>query len=265
MAKTLLDRAFGILELVASHHGGLRLQAIANELDITKSAAHRLLAELIRLGYTRHDEEAERYVLTNKLLSLSFRYLAGSGVLDLAQPILDELAARTGDLVRLGVVNGDSQVWVAKAQGAPSGLRYDPDMGAEVPLFCTATGHAWLACLPEEEALAMVARQGFTALEERGPKAPRSIEAVRERLLAARQLGYASVYECSAPGTAAVAVAVRRPVDGRVLGTLSVGGPSLRLTEARLKEFAPLVQEAAAELGSIWIHHAIPAEMKHSI
>jgi len=46
----------------------------------------------------------------------------------------------------------------------------------------------------------------------------------------------------------AMAAAVRHPVTGGVVGVVSVAGPSVRLTEARMHELAPLVLAAATEL-----------------
>jgi DNA-binding IclR family transcriptional regulator len=113
----------GILECLARNARGLALQEIAGQLDIPKSAAHRILGELARRRYVRQDPATGRYLLTTRLTSLGFRYLADSGVVDIAQPVLDRLAAETGELVRLGIIDGDRQTWVAKAQGARSGLR----------------------------------------------------------------------------------------------------------------------------------------------
>ena len=248
MSGSSLDRAFGVLELLASHPAGLPLHQIAESVDIPKSAAHRLLAALAGRGYVRQDAETGRYLLTTKLVSLGYRYLALAGVVDTVQPTLDRLAQETGELVRLGVIDGDRQTWVAKAQGARSGLRYDPDMGMEAPLASTASGHAWLACLTDEQAVELVARQGFRPAEAQGPNAPRTIEALLARLAAARRRGYAWVVESSAPGMSAMAAAVRHPVTGGVVGVVSVAGPSVRLTEARMHELAPRVLAAAAEL-----------------
>ena len=261
MAGSLLSRALGIVELLGRQVGGLHLQSIADELEVPKSAVHRMLAELSRLGYVRKSEETGRYLLTTRLISLGFRYLAESGVQDVAQPILDDLARRTGELVRLGVVDGDSQVWVAKAQGARSGLRYDPDMGSQAQLSCTATGLAWLAALPEAEALRLVEKQGFGKLHQYGPQAPRTLAGLRERLAQARSAGFAMVVDSSAPGTSALAATLRHPVTRRVLGTVSVAGPSVRLTEERMAALAPELLQAAEELsaaslGSAWLAEA---------
>ena len=82
-------------------------------------------------------------------------------MVDVAQPCSTGWPRNRGELVRLAIVDGDELVFVAKAQGATRGLRYDPDMGLSVPLSCSAAGHAWLSTMSDEDALAAVARQGF--------------------------------------------------------------------------------------------------------
>lgn len=248
MTGSALDRAFDALELLAAHPSGLALGAVVEALAIPKSAAHRLLSALATRGYVRQDEPSGHYRLTTRLVSLGFRYLALAGVTDTVQPTLDRLAERTGELVRLGVVDGDRQTWVARAQGARSGLRYDPDMGAEAPLASTASGQAWLACLTDEQAVALVSRQGFPSPGTHGPNAPRTVRALLERLRAARERGWARVAESSAPGTSAMAAAIRHPATRGVIGVVSVAGPSIRLIDERMDELAPAMLEAAAEL-----------------
>jgi DNA-binding IclR family transcriptional regulator len=148
----------------------------------------------------------------------------------------------------LSVTDGDRQVWVAKAQGARSGLIFDAQMGDAAQLSCMATGHAWLACLNDEDALRLVTAQGFGDPATLGPNAPRTIADLLETLERARALGYAAVVDSSAPGTSALAAAIRHPQTGEVLGTVSVGGPSVRLTPQRMEELASPVMEAASEL-----------------
>ncbi len=247
MAGSLIERTFNILEALAREPGGVNLQALAESLRIPKSGTHRMLSEMIRLGYVRQDGTSSRYQLTSRLIAQGFRYLSASGA-DIVQPILDRLARTTGELVRLGVVEDGNQTWIAKAQGTSSGLRYEPEMGVDVPLFCTASGHAMLACLSDAQALELVERQGLMDFSQYGPKAPRSSAELLERLQLVRQRGYAWVVESSVPGTSALAAPVRHFRDGRVLGVVSITGPSVRLPEARLHEMAPLLLGSVAEI-----------------
>ena len=247
MAGSLIERALGLLELLASDARGLPLQQLADRLDIPKSAAHRMLAELIRLGYVRQDHDTSRYRLSTRLAALGFRFRFQRG--GRSGPA-GARRARPGDrrTGAPGVIEGDRQTWIAKSQGATSGLRYDPDMGREAPLFYTASGHAWLASLSDKAALALVERQGVGAARDFGPNAPRSRSELLRYLKRAREHGYAWQIECSAPGMAAMAALVRHPEDGRALGVLSVAGPSARFGEARMHELAPLLLAAAQDL-----------------
>lgn len=247
MAGSQIERALSLLESLTADPGGMPMQALADQLQIPKSATHRMLAELIRLGYVRQDPQSSRYQLSTKLVALGFRYLANSGA-DVVQPILDRLAEETGELVRLGVIDGERLTWIAKSQGARGGLRYDPDMGRDAPLSSTASGHAWLASMGDEQALAKVARQTPVDPAELGPNAPRSEAALLERLQLARQHGYAWVMESSAVGTAAMASVIRDPRNGHPIGVLSLAGPSARLGEARMHALAPRLLEAGEEL-----------------
>ena len=109
MAGSQIERVFSVLESLTSDPRGLPMQTLAEQLDIPKSATHRMLAELMRLGYVRQNPENSRYLLSTKLVGMGFRYLAQSGA-DIVQPILDQLAAQTGELVRLGIIDGERQL-----------------------------------------------------------------------------------------------------------------------------------------------------------
>lgn len=248
MAGSLIERTLGVLEALSADAGGLPLLVIAERLGIPKSAAHRICNELIRLGHVRQDPVSQRYQLTTRLVAMSFRYLASTGASDIIQPILDRLAEQSGELVRLSVIEGNRLTWIAKAQGARSGLRYDPDMGKEAPLFCTASGHAWLANLSDEEALALVDTQGMETDHPLGPNAPRSKASLLEHLRQARERGYSWTHDSMGPGTAAMAALVRHPLDGHPQGVLSIAGPSVRLDAERVKALGPALVTAAEEL-----------------
>jgi IclR family transcriptional regulator, acetate operon repressor len=245
----VMDRTLAILELLVDEAAGLPISAIADRLRIPLGATHRLLADLADRGYVRQERGGYRtYRLTTRLASLALRYLAASGITDVAQPVLDRLAAATGELVRLAVVDGDRLTWVAKAQGAQSGLRYDPESGADAQLSCSANGIAWLASMSDAEALARVELQGLGRPEAFGPRAPRTAKALLQHLRATRKRGYSLTIQTFTPWMSAMAAVVRYGTAGDVRGTVSIAGPHIRLTEARMHELAPLLLAAAADL-----------------
>jgi DNA-binding IclR family transcriptional regulator len=181
MAASQLDRAFAGLDLLSHHATGATLADITAALSMPRGGAHRLLADLTRLGYARQDEAA-RYGPTTRLAALAFRHLSVSGVTDAAQPILDRLARLSGDMVRLSVTDGERQVWVAKAQGARPALISAPRMGEAAHPSAMATGLAWLARPPEAEALRIALAAGLAPTDAHGSNAPRTPAELIERL-----------------------------------------------------------------------------------
>jgi IclR family transcriptional regulator, acetate operon repressor len=252
MAGTLLERGLDVVELLVDHPEGLPLSEIARWLKIPKSATHRILSQLGRRGYVGQPRGLERYRLNLKLAALGLRFVSRTNVIDICQPVIDRLAHDTGEFVRLAVWDGAALTWVAKAQGAPNGLRYDPDMGHPVVLHATATGRAWLGTLPDGEAVGLVRQRGF-AVPERFPKQRIKDEgALLSELRLTRKRGYGLAIDEGEPGTAAVATAIETGGDYRSPGTLSVAGPIVRMQRERLKEIIPLLQHATHELGELW-------------
>ena len=249
------QRCLDILEVLADAPDGLALSSVGTTLALPKSATHRFLALLEARGFVRQEPLTQHYRLTFKLPQLAFRYIAATGITDLAQPVLNALAARTGELARLAIVDGDTLTWVAKAQGAPLGLRYDDQAGREVILHATATGKAWLASLPEtgrhwrsSNAPAELGRAGL------GPNAVATMAALSRELRATRRRGWGEAVEEGEPGVAAVAATIRaRPGEAAlVVGTVSIAGPLARMDAARRIRHAEEALAAAQELTELW-------------
>lgn len=249
------ERTMAVIEFLASQMEATPLALIADQLDIPRSACHRLLVDLKQCGYVRQLREHGDYLLTTKIVGLGLGYLATSGIVDIAQTMLDRLAEKSGELVRLAIVDGDRLTWVAKSQGALKGLRYDPDMGMDTILSCSATGHAWMMTMTDERALELVLRQGFGQPKQYGPNAPTTIPGLLEFIHSARTRGYATINEVFAPGMTAMAAPVQRR-GYPALGVISIAGPLPRLDETRMAGLGPALLAAANELAAT--HHASP-------
>jgi DNA-binding IclR family transcriptional regulator len=249
-----IDRCLGAIEALANASTGLSLTALARELDLPKSAVHRLLQALAKRGYVRQDATSQDYELSLKLASLAFRFLDARRLPDVAQGAIEQLASTVGEYCRLALVEGEDLVWVARAQGATQGLRYDPPMGREVVLHATATGKAWLATLPEQEALRIVCARGFRTPPGFGTKVVKNVDEFRRHLDETRKRGYAVAIEEGEPGTVAIAAAFRKSdaPNAAVAGTVSIAGPQVRLTTERISEIAPALIATTRELARHW-------------
>ncbi|MET0732965.1 MAG: IclR family transcriptional regulator [Casimicrobiaceae bacterium] len=254
MAHVPAERCLGIIELLADNASSMPLGEIAERLGLPKSGAHRLLATLVDLGWAEKDPDTSFYRLTMRLAILGQRFYDATGIPDICQPLLDRLARRCREFARLAVVDADSLVWVAHAQGASGGLVYQPSLTTNtVPLYATASGKAWLATLGSEHAISSVLKNGgFDDADKYGPNVVRSIKALMREVEATARRGYGLARNEAEPGVTALAAAIHAREGGSALGTVSVAGPSVRMTDARVRELADLVVQSAGELSSLW-------------
>lgn len=244
-----------VLEMLAPHSEGLRVTEVATGLGVNKAIAHRLLAALVDAGYVHQDPRTSSYVATHSLGALGLRQLSSSGVGNWAQRTLDSLAADCEELIRLAVVTNDSLRWIAKAQGANSSLRLDPVMGQDAVPHATASGKAWLATLSPERVEAVLTHGAGTLSAT--PRSPLDRQGLRNELDEVRERGYATTFEEMDIGINAVAAPIYGVGQSReATGTISIAGPSVRLSKARMVEMSPLLLDAAVDISNSWASFA---------
>ena len=254
MGHVPAERCVAIIELLAHEAASLPLGEIAERLGLPKSGAHRVLATLVDTGWVEQHSDTGFYRLTMRLATLGQQFYVATGIPDVCQPMLDRLAKQGREFVRLAVVDGDGLGGVAHAQGASGGLLYQPSLVSNtVPIHATATGKAWLAAMPEEEALQKVIKQdGFDGAARYGPNAVRSVAALLREVRATARRGYGLAVNEAEPGVTAIAAAIHPCGTPRAVGTVSIAGPSVRMAEQRVRELAPLVVQTARDIAALW-------------
>jgi DNA-binding IclR family transcriptional regulator len=250
LVKSLVERCFDLITLLSENAGAMALGEISRRLDVPKSAAHRLLTTLCDLGWAEQDPDSGFYRLSLRLAVVGQRLLVGTRIPDICQPILDRLANATEGLGRMAIVDPDGLTWIAQSQGARSGLIYQPDIVAKVPLHMTANGKAWLATLDRDQALARAVASGLGRTDMGGPRVITTKQTFSAALDETQERGWAAAIEEAEPGVAAVAVAIR--VGEQVVGTVSVAGPVHRFSPLVAPQVAEQVKATAQELSALW-------------
>jgi len=115
-----------------------------------------------------------------------------------------------------------------------------------VRLSCSAAGHAWLSTMSDEEALRLVTQQGFGQPQDYGPKAPTTVKALLAYVQTARKRGFSMINEVFAPSMTAMAAPVLSPTGA--IGVVTIAGPLVRLTEARMEELSEALRATADEI-----------------
>ncbi|MER8792381.1 IclR family transcriptional regulator [Mesorhizobium sp. M0983] len=248
VVNSLVERCFAVIELLANEASTIRLGEIAEKLDLQKSAAHRMLTTLCEIGWVEQEPATGFYKLTLRLAILGQRFLSATHLTDVCQPVLEELAGESAELVRMAVVQGETLTWIAQVQGARNGLKYQPELVARVRLATTANGKAYLSTLDPTDAIRIAVNDGGDSAGERSIT---SVEEFMGELALTKKRGWAISVEEAEPGVIAIAAPITLE-GGQTVGTVSVAGPSSRLTADRHEKIASSVSSTAAKLGALW-------------
>ncbi len=249
------DRSLQVLEALLKKVDGSALSQLSSDLDIPKSAMHRLLTSMKDMGFIYQDEVNQYYKLTLKIASMGLTYLSSRSITETFQPLLNELAAESKELVRLGIIENEKIIWIAKAQGSTSGLKYDPDSGSIAYLPASACGLAYLSNVNAADFARIVENEGFEKAKQFGSNAPQNLKELEQRVDTAKQLGYGLISDTYELGMTAMAKVILNPHTGSPFGTVSIAGPSVRLDPQRVKALAPALLKTAEKIGEI-IHLA---------
>jgi DNA-binding IclR family transcriptional regulator len=161
----------------------------------------------------------------------------------LSLPHLQELNHRTRETVHLTVRIGLSAVYVEKLD-SPEPLRIHSRIGAMVPLYCSAVGKVLLAYLPEAEQAKL-----FDQLEIKRFTANTvgNLQELQTELRKVRKTGYACDLEEHEIHIRCIAAPIWDH-GGNVNASLSITGPAFRMSLARLRQLAPLMQEVGLKI-----------------
>jgi DNA-binding IclR family transcriptional regulator len=235
-----VDRALTILGILA-RLGEAGVTEIAAELGVHKSTAFRLVATLESHGMVEQNEDRGKYRLGVGVLRLAGATTARLDVVQEARPICRKLAADSGETVNIAVLSDRSALYLDQVAGQ-SALQSHNWVGQHIPLHATSNGKVLLSGLSADE------------VDSRLPKLPSytsdtvtSRARLRRELAEVRDQGYAVAVDELEVGLTAIAAPIRN-AHGDVIASLSVSGPTFRLSEPRVKELVPVVQDAADEV-----------------
>lgn len=248
-----VDRAFQIIDLLADAPNGLTLSAIARDLDVNKAIADKLLNTLLKTEMVWRDDIEQTFQLTFRISNLGLKQLQRTQLLDLCSSELRQIAEETGELIRLAIVEAREKItWVYAAVGRTRALKIDPNYTLEVTPHAHATGKAWLATMPFDEAWKIVEQHGAPKLTQHTITERDDIKA---DLAVAAERGFAISCDESEIGVGAVAAPIlASTLDGRreCVGCISYAAPSYRMNREQFIAMGPRIVESADRLGKQW-------------
>ncbi|KIL73354.1 IclR family transcriptional regulator [Bacillus badius] len=226
-------RALDIIELVGQSKQGLGVTEISKQMDINKSSVFRILATLSQYGYIEQHETTGKYKLGYMFLDISSKLLDSLDVRAEAQPILQELEEETNEVVHLVVYDQGEVVYIEKLDGNEA-LRMHSKVGKRAPVHCTSVGKAILSHLPAADVLTIIERKGLPA---HTPYTIAEKEVFLQELSRVKANGYALDLEENEAGIRCIAAPVFDHT-GKVAAAVSISGPTLRMTDERLRSLS---------------------------
>jgi DNA-binding IclR family transcriptional regulator len=235
-----VDRALSILEVLA-RTGEAGVTEIAGQLSVHKSTAFRLMATLESHRLVEQTGDRGRYRLGVGILRLAGATTARLDLVQEARPICRQLAADTGETVNVAVLADGSALYLDQVAGS-SALQPHNWVGQHIPLHATSNGKVLLSELSEADRKA-----ALRELPRFTDKTITKRTALKDELEHVRETGYAVAVDELETGLSAAAAPIRS-AHGDVIASMSISGPTFRLTEERLAEVIPMLVAAATEV-----------------
>jgi DNA-binding IclR family transcriptional regulator len=233
-----VDRGADLLVRVLESEAPVGLTELADASGIPKSTASRLLTALERRGLIEQDGERGRLRPGPAILRVAERGMLERNVVELSRPSLDVLVQASGETINLALPALDGVEHVVQVDGVHF-LGTGQWLGRSVDYHCTATGKIFLAFGRAPVPNGPAHRYTPATITD-----PDDLQAALEHVRAG---GFATAIDELEQGLAAIAAPVRG-AHGDVIAALSISGPTLRMTSARISELQPVLIDEARSL-----------------
>jgi len=180
-----LERGLRIIELVGDSSTPPTLTEIAGRMGLTKTTTQRFLQTLCALGYLSRTD-SKRFVCGYRVLSLGFKYLDSSNLLQVAKPFIDSFSILVQGTVNLAVRQHSDVVFIYRKEFKRF-LKFDLHPGSKLPSHCTASGKVLLSNLEDDKLADLLEHM---QLERATPRTLVSKQALWADLMETRARGY---------------------------------------------------------------------------
>lgn len=233
-------RAVRLLKMFTNERPEMSLAELSAASGLNKTTTHRLLRALQSEALIDRNVATSSYSLGPGLMALGVQALSSSDLRRRVRPLLRKLAQESGETATLEVPVESSMLILDEVAGSHV-VGAAGNIGTRWPIHATSTGKVWLA----------FDDTGIDRLNsELQPLTTRTcvkIEEFPSQLADIRRRGYAVTVDELEDGYTAVATVIRGAL-GDIQGTLSIGGPTQRLSAARRAEIGISLCRAAEQL-----------------
>jgi DNA-binding IclR family transcriptional regulator len=233
-----VDRALDILLAFRPEDQGLTVAELLKRVDLSRPTLYRMLATLEHNGFLVSSGDPQQFRLGRSVARLAYVWTANHNIADIARPALHRLRQATGETVALFVREGIDRICVAELE-SPQPLSFRRGVGYREKLVLGASGRTILAYMD-------LTKDELKSYSE-GVKL--DIDNYQSELLRVRKQGYAMSRHELIEGAVAVAAPFFNGAD-IVAGSMCIFGPSVRMTNERVKTYGALLMQETSLLSA---------------
>jgi len=235
--ETTVVKCFKVLEALAVAARPVSLAEASEAAGLSKSNVHRLLQTLEGCGFVGRQAASRKYYATLKMWELGIVSHDRMDLRAIARKHLETLARETEETVHLSVFDRNQALFLDKIDGSHA-VRTYVNVGDRAPGYCSASGKALLAHMPDETISAV----GRT-IARHTEMTVRNTDHLRRDLKTAREKGYVLTLGEWRPQVTAVSAAVLSD-SGKPICAIGVAGPGTRMRERGHARYVAAVQAA---------------------
>lgn len=247
------NKALAIIEFLSYSKEPLRLADIAAGLEYNPSTALRFLNSLESAGYIYKDPDSLKYQMTFKICALAYQISLNSGLVEISTKPMKELSAHLRECVCLAVAQNDMVVYLFSADGPYTMLKTTQRIGNTSPMHCTGVGKIILSEFSIEDIDKVISRVGMPRYTDHTLTTK---EALLEELELIRRRGYAYDNEECEIGARCIAFPIR-DYTGKIIASLSVTGPVIRITDEFIDKNFRIIQDTVNEISYRMGYHSV--------
>lgn len=237
-----VDRAFNLLELLASAPAGMSLSMISRRLDIPKSSAYYLVTTLAKRNFVKRSAGGHFYSLGTSTMPLPTGVCAESELKQICSAYIQSLSRRLGMVAQIGIREG-AEVRIIDRSEIP-GVRLDSWVGRHFDLHCTAVGKALISYLADPDVESLFKSRG---LPRHNQNTLCSTELLKSQFVETRRLGFSIDDEEHELGVRCVASPIFNHLGG-VVAAICIFAPIGRLSQPEMPNVGLELVKSAFEI-----------------
>ena len=242
--NSAIQKALLVLEAIVQDVRPLGVVDIAEELNVPRQTAHRVIRQLEQLGLLHKDPSRERYIPGTRLRTLAINTISSVQSTRGTHTILKKLVDEINETCNIGMLDGNEIIYIDRVE-CEWPLRVQLRPGSHVPVHCTAIGKLMLAHLGSDQRQKTLRTMDMQKFTKNTITDPQLLEAQLDQIVAQ---GYSINNQEDAIGLIAIAVPVYDP-NGAIVGGLGVHAPEPRYSIAKAISDLPRFQASAERIG----------------